>query len=134
MELVDSPVDIASSPCFVLFAPTQAADVLNALLCLASFRVPSRYACFQEFPSDMRPQAGDVLAFKILSLNEETWTPELSAYQEATVSLECRGWQYLRFVCLGRLCCSVNIMMQRRYCREATEYGHICEAWLNTLS
>lgn len=43
----------------------------------------------------MRPQAGDVLAFKILSLNEETWTPELSAYQEATVSLECRGWQYL---------------------------------------
>lgn len=51
----------------------------------------------------MRPQAGDVLAFKILSLNEETWTPELSAYQEATVSrLECRGWQYFSFVCVGR--------------------------------
>lgn len=34
----------------------------------------------------MRPQRGDVLAFKILSLNEETWTPELSAYRESEVS------------------------------------------------
>ena len=38
----------------------------------------------------MRPQAGDVLAFKTLSLNEEKWTPELSAYREATVSLDGR--------------------------------------------
>lgn len=45
----------------------------------------SRFLGFQELPTDMRPQAGDLLAFKILSLNEETWTPELSAYREAEV-------------------------------------------------
>lgn len=48
------------------------------------YRLPS-YDCYQEFPSDMRPQRGDVLAFKTLTLDEETWTPELSSYREAEV-------------------------------------------------
>lgn len=37
----------------------------------------------------MRPHVGDVLVFKTLSLNEETWTPELSSYRTAEVRCGC---------------------------------------------
>ncbi|CAM9485352.1 unnamed protein product, partial [Choristocarpus tenellus] len=48
-----------------------------------------RYLKFPEFPVDMQPLPGDVLAFKILSLNEETWTPELSDFMEGeTISFD----------------------------------------------
>ncbi|CAN0536620.1 unnamed protein product, partial [Ectocarpus sp. 12 AP-2014] len=45
----------------------------------------ARYVGYEELPTDMRPQVRDVLAFKTLSLNEETWTPELSPYRMAEV-------------------------------------------------
>lgn len=45
----------------------------------------TRFSCYEELPSDMRPHVGDVLVFKTLSLNEETWTPELSSYRTAEV-------------------------------------------------
>ena len=37
----------------------------------------------------MRPHVGDVLVFKTLSLNEDTWTPELSSYRTAEVRCDC---------------------------------------------
>ena len=51
----------------------------------ARFLMRGSYTCYEEFPKDMRPHVGDVLAFQTLSLNEETWTPELSPYRVAEV-------------------------------------------------
>lgn len=69
----------------------------------------------------MRPQARDVLAFKTLSLNEETWTPELSPYRTAEVRSTCRGGMFSRVAsffihlgfpsarCLGLVCLAVSV-------------------------
>lgn len=49
----------------------------------------------------MRPHVGDVLVFKTLSLNEETWTPELSCYRTAEVRHSFSiSSVFERFVCL----------------------------------
>lgn len=44
-----------------------------------------RYENLPKLPPDLPPSPGDVLAYRLLSLSEETWTPTLSPYLELTV-------------------------------------------------